>query len=156
MKRSCKPAATPQGFPTSTQPQSDHPDLRCGNIIHSTTKQTHSTHTSVDLGEHHHFLQCNCSPARRILEPLLKRHHHFTEHIVGTWPTQGYTQSHDLGELGSFGIWIYWNMEGAIWTRENAVGKVFPCEDQGGRGITVAVASGVATWLHCGRSPPGI
>ena len=36
-------------------------------------------------------------------------------------------------------------MEGAIWTRENDVGKVFPCEDQGGRGITVAVASGVAT-----------
>jgi len=23
-------------------------------------------------------------------------------------------------------------------------------------GITVAMASGVATWLHCGRSPPGI
>ena len=43
-----------------------------------------------------------------------------------------------------------------IWTRENDVGKVFPCEDQGGRAITVAVASGVATWLHCGRSPSGI
>jgi hypothetical protein len=57
VKRSCKPAATPQGFPTSTQPQLDHPDLRCGNIIHSTTKQTHSTHNSVDLGEHHYFLQ---------------------------------------------------------------------------------------------------
>lgn len=47
-------------------------------------------------------------------------------------------------------------MEGAVWTRENVVGKVFPYEDQGGRGITVVVASGVATWLHCRRSPPGI
>ena len=44
VKRSCKPAATPQGFPTSTQPQLDHPDLRCSNIIHSTTKQTHTQH----------------------------------------------------------------------------------------------------------------
>jgi hypothetical protein len=47
-------------------------------------------------------------------------------------------------------------MEGAVWTREKVVGKGFPCEDQGGRGIAVAVASGVATWLYCGRSPPGI
>jgi len=47
-------------------------------------------------------------------------------------------------------------MEEAIWTIENVVGKAFPCEDQGGRGITVAEASGVATWLHCARSPPGI
>ena len=47
-------------------------------------------------------------------------------------------------------------MEGVVWTRENVVGKVFPCEGQEGRGITVAVASGVAAWLHCGRSPPGI
>jgi hypothetical protein len=47
-------------------------------------------------------------------------------------------------------------MEETIWTRENVIGQVFPCEDQGGRGITVTVASGVATWLHCGHSPPGI
>ena len=47
-------------------------------------------------------------------------------------------------------------MEGAISTRENVVGKVFPGKDQGVRGITVAVACGVAIWLHCGRSPPGI
>jgi len=44
-------------------------------------------------------------------------------------------------------------MEGA---RENAVGKVFPWEGQGGCGITAAVASGVATWLHFARSPSGI
>jgi hypothetical protein len=43
-------------------------------------------------------------------------------------------------------------MEETIWTRENVVGKVFPCEDQGGRGITVAMVSGVVIWLHCGRS----
>jgi hypothetical protein len=36
-------------------------------------------------------------------------------------------------------------MEEAIWTRANVVRKGFPCEDQGGRGIAVAVASGVAT-----------
>jgi hypothetical protein len=47
-------------------------------------------------------------------------------------------------------------VEEAVWTKENVGGKVFPCEDQGGRGIPVAVASGVATWLHCGRSLPGI
>lgn len=32
--------------------------------------------------------------------------------------------------------------------RENVVGKFFLFKDQGGRGITVAVASGVVTWLH--------
>ena len=34
--------------------------------------------------------------------------------------------------------------------------KVFPREGSGGCEITVAVASGVATWLHCSRSPSGI
>lgn len=154
VKRSCKPAATSQGFPTSTQPQLDHPDLRCDNIIHSTTKK-HTAHTILWIWESI-TTSCICSPARQILEPSLKRHHQFTEHIAGTWPTQGHTQSYDLGESGSWGFWSYGSMERAIWTRENDVGKVFPCEDQGGRGITVAVASGVATWLHCGRSPPGI
>lgn len=47
-------------------------------------------------------------------------------------------------------------MEGAVGMRENVVGKVSPCEDQGGCGIMVAVASGVAIWLYCGRSPPGL
>jgi hypothetical protein len=45
---------------------------------------------------------------------------------------------------------------GNIWTGEKDAEKVFPCEDQGDRGITVAVASGVVTWLHYGRSPPRI
>lgn len=61
-----------------------------------------------------------------------------------------------FGESDSWGSWSYGSVDGAIWTRENDVGKVFPCEDQGGRGITVAVVSRVATWLHCGRSPQGI
>jgi len=29
--------------------------------LHSTIQQTHSTHNSVDLGEHHHFLQLQSS-----------------------------------------------------------------------------------------------
>jgi len=154
VKRSCKPAATPQGFPTSTQPQLDHPDLRCSNIMHSTkNKQTSSTHNSADLGEHHHFLSPQSCPAdsRTLIEttsPIYRAHSRYlahTGHIITRF-----------GESGSTGFWSCGGMEEAIWTRENVVGKVFPCEDQGGRGITVAVASGVATWLHCGRSPPGI
>jgi hypothetical protein len=43
VKRSCKLAATPRGFPTSTQPQLDNPDLTC-STSYSTTKQTHGTH----------------------------------------------------------------------------------------------------------------
>lgn len=43
-----------------------------------------------------------------------------------------------------------------IWARENVVGKGFLMSTKRGRGVTVAVASGVATWLHCGRSPSGI
>ena len=79
MERSCKPAATPQGFHTSIQPQLDHPDLRCSNNIHRTTNQTHSTHNSVDLGEHHHFLSPQSCPAdSRILieatSPIYRAH----------------------------------------------------------------------------------
>src|SRR5271156_3872218 len=134
---------------------------------------------------------CNRSPARQILEPSLKRHHQFTEHTAGTWPTQGMikirllidlyvgryppksrgeelliytmeelelavltniqqgTHSHTIwGDSGSSWFGSYGSIEGKGWFgRENVVGKVFPCEDKGGRGITVAVASGVATWL---------
>ncbi len=35
------------------------------------------------------------------LEPSLKRHHQFTEHIAGTWPKRGITQSRNLGKSRS-------------------------------------------------------
>jgi hypothetical protein len=59
-------------------------------------------------------------------------------------------QEADYVESWIAGVWS------EIWTRENVVGKVFPREDQGDRGITVAVVSEVALELFCGRSPPGI
>jgi hypothetical protein len=101
VKRSCKPAATPQGFPTSTQPQLDHPDLRCSNIIRSTTNK-HTARTILLIWENI-TISCHRSPARQILGPLSKQHHQFTEHTAGTWPTQG-TQSHDLGRVRVYGI----------------------------------------------------
>jgi hypothetical protein len=98
---------------------------------------------------------CHRSPARQILEPLSKQHHQFTEHTARYLAHTGHTITR-FRESGSTGFWSCGGMEEATWTRENVVGKVFPCEDQGGRGITVTVASGVVIWLHCGRSPPGI
>jgi hypothetical protein len=97
VKRSCKPAATPQGFPTSTQPQLDHPDLRCSNIIRSTTNK-HTARTILLIWENI-TISCHRSPARQILGPLSKQHHQFTEHTAGTWPT-----GHTVTRLGSQGL----------------------------------------------------
>jgi hypothetical protein len=155
VKHSCKPAATPQGFPTSIQPRSVHPGLRRSNLTYSTTYHTQSTHKSVDLGEHPFFLHLQSDPTGSsiLFETTRVIYRAHNRHLAHT----GHTPPHKFqGDSGSFGGWGYGSMEEGIWTRENVVGKVFPCEDRGGRGITVAVASGVATWLHCGRSPPGI
>jgi hypothetical protein len=154
MERSCKPAATPQGFPTSIQPRFDHLGLRRSNLTYSTTYHL-KAHTSLWTWESISS-SCTSSPAHRIFDPLRND----TSNLQSTHQRLGPYRAHTTTQV-SGGFRIFWglgcgSMEGAIWTRENVVGKVFPCEDQGGRGITVAVASGIATWLHCGRSPPGI
>ena len=122
---------------------------------HTQYNTTNTQHTQFcGSGEHHHFLHLRSYPtdssALVITTSSIYRAHR--RHLAHT----GHTQSSDFRGVRVFGGLSYGSMEGAIWTRENVVGKVFPCEDQGGRGITVAVPSGVATWLHCGRSPTGI
>lgn len=67
---------------------------------------------------------------------LVETTHKHTEHTDGLGP-QGVQQITHVSRGR-----IRWSlddggMEGVIWTRENVVGKVFPHEDQGDRGITV-------------------
>jgi hypothetical protein len=69
----------------------------------------------------------------------MKQHQQFTEHAAGKLGPAGHTQPHNFQR-----IQIPWignmSMAKTIWTRENVVGKASPCEDQGGREITVAEA----------------
>jgi hypothetical protein len=122
VKRSCKPAATPQGFPTSIQPRSDHPGLRQSNLTYSTTYHTQSTHKSEDLGEHLFFLRLRSDPTRSSILFEMRRviYRAHDRHLAHA----GHTPPHKFqGDSGSFG---YGSMEEAIWTRKNVVGKVFP------------------------------
>jgi hypothetical protein len=113
VKRSCKPAATPLGFPTSsTQTQLDHLDLRCSNII---PKQTHSTHNSVYLGEYHYHVLPQFCPAdsRTPIEtkpPIYRAHSKYLAHTAEHTITRS---GESLWDFGVAGV-----TEEAIWTRE--------------------------------------
>ena len=129
VKRSCKPAATPQGFPTSMQPRSDHPGLGRSNLTYSTTFHIQSTHKSVDLGEHLHFLHLQPDPtgSSTLIEttpPIYRAHSRHLAHTGHTITRFG--ESQILRGFGVAGVW-----KRRFGRERTMLGRFFPVRTRG-------------------------
>lgn len=130
VKRSCKPAATPQGFPTSIQPRSDHPGLRQSNQTYSTTYHTQSTHKSEDLGEHLFFLRLRSDPTRSSILFEMRRviYRAHDRHLAHA----GHTPPHKFqGDSGSFGVRGTEAWRRRFGRERTLLGRFFPVRTRG-------------------------